>query len=392
MRLQVTTLSAVTARARLALRAGVPAAFSSRSVPRAAPTLALAWALASALSACSDAPPAPERPAAAALATHTVATDGADGFRDWDGTVEAVREAVLSAQTSGRVTAVEADVNDRVAAGAVLVRLTMVEQRAGLDAARAQLRAAEASAAEAERQYRRYASLAQDQYVSGAQLDQARSARDAAAAARDAARAQLAAAGQGADYTTVRAPYAGIVSRRDVEPGETVGPGHPLLTLYAPDALRIELSLPQSEAEAVRARPQATVRLDDGRSVAATGVVVYPSADPRSHSVGVRVTLSTLDDPPAPGTTATVRLPASASRAALRIPAGAIVRRGELTGVYVVQDGRPRLRQLRLGDVDGDSATVLSGLKPGETIATDPLAALAAIQAQRKAAAETRDE
>ena len=358
----------------------------------AARALLPAWALVLGMSACGDAPPAPERSAAATLATHTVAVDGADGFRDWDGTVEAVREAVLSAQTSGRVTAVEADVNDRVDAGAVLVRLTTVEQRAGLDAARAQLRAAEASAAEAERQYRRYASLAQGQYVSGAQLDQARSARDAAAAARDAARAQLAAAGQGADYTTVRAPYAGIVSMRDAEPGETVGPGQPLLTLYAPDALRIELDLPQSEAEAVRARPQATVRLDDGRSIAAAGVVVYPSADPRSHSVGVRVTLPTLDDPPAPGTTATVRLPASAARAALLIPVRALVRRGEVTGVYVVQDGRPRLRQLRLGDLDGDRVAVLSGLKPGERVALDPLAALAALQAQRRAAAETRDE
>lgn len=375
MRLQVTNRSARGDRASPAARVLLPA-----------------LALALGLSACGDAPPAPERPAATALDTHTVAADGTDGFRDWDGTVDAVREAVLSAQTSGRVTAVEADVNDRVAAGAVLVRLTTVEQRAGLDAARAQLRAAEASAAEAERQYRRYASLAQDRYVSGAQLDQARSARDAAAAARDAARAQLAAAGQGADYTTVRAPYAGIVSMRGVEPGETVGPGQPLLTLYAPEALRIELSLPQSEADAVRARPQATVRLDDGRSVAAAGVIVYPSADPRSHSVGVRVNLPALDDPPAPGTTASVRLPASAARGALRIPAEAIVRRGELTGVYVVRDGRPRLRQLRLGGVDGGSATVLSGLKPGEKIALDPLAALAALQAQRKAAAEARDE
>lgn len=365
--------------------------FGGRRRP-AARGLLPALALALGLSACGDAPPAPERPAAPTLATHTVAADGTAGFRDWDGTVEAVREAVLSAQTSGRVTAVEADVNDRVAAGAVLVRLTTVEQRAGLDAARAQLRAAEAAAAEAERQYRRYASLAQDKYVSGAQLDQARSARDAAAAARDAARAQLAAAGQGADYTTVRAPYAGIVSMRSVEPGETVGPGQPLLTLYAPDALRIELALPQSEAEAVRARPQASLRLDDGRGVDAAEVVVYPSADPRSHSVGVRVNLPALQGPPAPGTTAAVRLPASAARGALRIPAKAIVRRGELTGVYVVQDGRPLLRQLRLGGVEGGSATVLSGLKPGEKIAVDPLAALAAIQAQRKAAAEARDE
>ena len=239
------------------------------------------------------------------LATFTVAAGGALPGRGWDGVVEAVRRADLAAQTGGRVTQVLVDVNDRVRQGDVLLRITAQEQEAAANAARAQLRAAEASAAEAEQHYRRYAALASGQYVSKAQIDQARAARDSAAAARDAARAVVAQAAQQSAYTVVRAPFAGIVAAREVEPGETVAPGTP-----------------------------------------AAGV---------------------------------------------RIPAASIAQRGELAGVYVVQDGRLLLRQLRLGARSGDAVEVIAGLKAGEVVASDPVAATQAIAAQRKAAEANRD-
>ena len=319
------------------------------------------------------------------LDTHVVAAGDAQAGRSRDGVVEAVREAALSAQTSGRVTAVDVDVNDRVVAGQILLRLSVVEQQAGVDTARAQLRAAEASAIEAERNHQRFASLSKDNYVSRAQLDQTRAARDAANAARDAARAQLSAAGQGADYTIVRAPYAGIVAARRVEPGEAVAPGQPLLTVYATDDLRIEVQVPQSEADAIRAQPSARVVFDDGVSVDARQVVVYPGADPLSHSVTVRVQLPQMPTPVAPGTTAKVVFPIHGGNKALRVPEKAIVRRGELTGVYVLKDGTLTLRQLRPGAREGDSVEVLAGLRAGDVVALDPEAALQALIEQRVA-------
>ena len=353
-------------------------------------TLATPAALAVLLSACGSSETAADAPPLPKLDTFVVAADATGSGQSWDGTVEAVREAVLSAQTGGRVTAVDVDVNDRVVAGQTLLRLTVVEQQAGVDAARAQLRAAEASAAEAERQYQRYAALSKGDYVSRAQLDQARAARDAANAARDAARAQLSSAGQNADYTTVRAPYAGIVSSRDVEPGETVGPGQRLLTVYAPDELRIEVAVAQSAA-AIRANPGAKVVFDGGKAVDARQVVVFPAADPASHSVKVRVLLPTMDAPPAPGATAKVVFPIRAEARSLRVPAAAVYRRGELTAVYVVEDGRALLRQVRLGAPQGDSVEVLAGLRAGETIARDPEAALQAVAAQRATAGATHE-
>lgn len=349
-----------------------------------------------ALAACGGEKPAATPALPKDLATFTVATSGALPGRGWDGVVEAVRRADLAAQTAGRVQAVLVDVNQPVRAGDVLLRITAVEQDAGAAAARAQLRAAEAAAAEAGQNYRRYAALADAQYVSKAQIDQARAARDAAVAARNAAAAVVAQAVQQAAYTVVRAPYDGVVARRDVEPGETVAPGMPLVSVYAPDALRIEVAVPQSRAEAIRRNPVATVVLANGERVVPADVVVFPAADPVSHSVNVRVTLPARDPAPAPGTTAKVVFAADAAGPAeaaggVRIPASSVAQRGELSGAYVVQDGRLLLRQLRLGARSGDTVEVISGLRAGDVVARDPVAAVQALAAQRKAAEAGRE-
>ncbi len=343
-----------------------------------------------ALSACGGGEEAANAPPLPPLKTITVAADGGNAARGWDGVVEAVRQADLTAQTAGRVTQVLADVNSSVAAGSVLVRLSAVEQQAGANTARAQLRAAEAQAAEAEQNYRRFAALAGGQYVSRAQVDNARAARDAAAAARDAARAQVAQAAQQADYTVVRAPYAGVVARRLVELGESVAPGQPLMTVYAPGALRIEVQVPQTQADAIRASGTTSILLADGRVVEPRSVTVFPTADAATHSVGVRLELPDIDRAPAPGTTAKVSFPRVADPAAkvvgdLRIPASALVQRGELTAAYVVDGQQVLLRQVRLGRRDGDAVAVLAGLKPGERVAADPVAAMQALQARRSA-------
>ena len=351
-------------------------------VLRLAAASLLAFALASCGGGDAGLPPPP-----AIDGLDTVVVEGGDsaGGRAWDGVVEAVRHATLAAQTSGRVAEVRRDVGDRVAEGELLVRLTAVEQQAGVNAARAQLQAAEAAAREADASHARYLALSQGDYVSRAQLDQARAVRDSARAARDAARAQLANVGQQAAYTSIRAPYAGIVASREVDPGESVGIGAVLMSVFAPDALRIEVSVPQSTADAIRANPVASVHLPDGRSAEAADVTVFPAGDAASHAVRVRVQLPQLDPVPSPGSTAKVAFPGVPGAAHPRIPAGAVLRRGEVTAAYVLADGRLTLRQLRLGAQVGDRVEVIAGLAAGESIAADPVAAMQALAAARGA-------
>jgi RND family efflux transporter MFP subunit len=345
-----------------------------------------------ALAACG-APPLPS----AALATLPLATAPVEiatgAAAPWEGVIQAVREAELTAQTDGRVTEVRVDIGAVVAAGDVLLRLTATEQDAAVRAARADLAAAEALRREAEPRQRRLAALAAQGYVATALLEEAEAGRASAEAAVRAAHARLAAAEQQAAYTVVRAPFDGVVRARAIEPGERVGPGTPLLTLHAPDALRAEVPVPASVAEAIRAAPQARIALADGRMLEVAAVTVAPSAEAGSLSVLVRAPLPPLQRPPVPGATVKVEFPALTGPALPRLPVSALVRRGELTAVYVVDaDGRPQLRQLRLGRRDGAFVQVLSGLRGGEQVARDPLAAARARSAQPSVTEGRRDD
>ena len=134
--------------------------------------------------------------------------------------------------------------------------------------------------------------------------------------------------------------------------------------------------------------------LDDGRVLDAASVVVFPAADPSTHSVGVRIMLPDTTNPPRPGSTAKVQFPiaeAAGAAAVVHVPQSVVVQRGEVSGVYVMDGNRLSLRQLRLGRRIGDQVEVLAGLKAGETLASDPVAALQALAAQRKAAAASHD-
>lgn len=295
--------------------------------------------------------------------------------RRFDGTVEAVNQGTVSAQTSGRVLEVLYDVNDFVPADAVIIRLGSTEQKAGLDEAQAGLTEATAREAEAKEQFDRIAGLLADRAVSRQQYDQARADRDAAGARLAAARAALASAREGVSYTEIRAPYAGVVTRRHVEAGEAVRPGTPLMSGLSLQYLRVAVELPQSVVERVRELGKAAVYID-GRRVEVRSLTLSPEASPESSGFLVRLELPENAAALYPGMFVKVAFVVGETERLL-IPADALVERSEMTAVYVQgPDGRLSLRQLRLGHRFDDKVEVLAGLQPGETIVTDPIAAL----------------
>jgi RND family efflux transporter MFP subunit len=339
-----------------------------------------AWvaSIAVVLAGCGGArPPAPHA-AAPALDSIIAQPERVPLERKLDGVIEAVNQGTVAAQTSGRVEAILYDVNDFVPAGAVIVRLRSTEQHAGLAGAQATLSEATAREAEAQTRYQRIAELYQRKVVPKATLDEATANRDAAVARLNAARAGIQSAQEGVAYTEVRAPYAGIVTKRLVQVGETVGPGTALMSGLSLQYLRVNVDVPQSIVDQVRRLKKAAVYIGE-RRIEATHVTIFPEASTPSNTFRARLDLPENATDLYPGMFVKVGF-VTGETERLLVPAKAIVARSEVTAVYVLDaSGRASMRQVRLGDHFDDRIEILSGLVAGDRIALDPLAAMQAL-------------
>ena len=313
--------------------------------------------------------------ASAAVPFETVTAKLEDAARErvWDGRVEAVNQATVSAQTSGRIAELPFDVNDYVEAGAVLMRFTDTEQKAALAQAEAAMQEATARLAEANQEFERFSKMIENNSVSQAAFDQSRANRDAARARLNAARSRVEGAKEQLEYTVIRAPYAGIVSKRHVELGELVSPGQPVISGLSLQSLRVNVDVPQSMFHAIRTIGKAFVYVDDER-IAAESLTFFPVADAEANTFRVRVNLPDGAATLYPGMFVKVGFVVGETERLL-VPAEAVVRRSELSGVYVADGEAVALRQVRLGRRYGNSIEVLSGLSEGEAVATDPVAA-----------------
>jgi RND family efflux transporter MFP subunit len=175
------------------------------------------------------------------------------------------------------------------------------------------------------------------------------------------------------EYTVIRAPYAGIVSKRHVELGELVSPGQPVISGLSLQSLRVNVDVPQSMFHAIRTIGKAVVYVD-GERIAAESLTFFPVADAAANTFRVRVNLPDGAATLYPGMFVKVGFVVGETQRLL-VPVEAVVRRSELSGVYVTDGETVTLRQVRLGRRYGDSIEVLSGLSAGEDVATDPVAA-----------------
>lgn len=296
-----------------------------------------------------------------------------------DAVVEAVRQATLSAQVAGAIVSLNVKAGDRVKAGQELLRIDASAAQQNVVGSTAQLEAAQANLRVAAKEIERQKQLFQKQYISQGALDRAQAQFDAAQAQVQAQQAQTRAAQTQTGFFSVRAPFNGVVSDVPVTLGDMAMPGRPLVTLHDPSALRVTAAVPQSMIEGVRTQLQA-VRYDIAGHTAGAiaSVQLMPSVDPVTHTTQLRLALPTGTEGLAPGMFARVWVPASkatgdAKDGRVYLPLSAIVRRAEMTGVYVMDgQGKPRLRQVRLGRSVGQNVEVLSGVSDGEQVVVEP--------------------
>jgi RND family efflux transporter MFP subunit len=335
-----------------------------------------------------------------------------------DGVVEATRQSTVSAQISGRVKAINFDVGDRVSKGQVILRIDEREANQALAGSKAQLSQSEATFQNARLSYERSKQLFEQKFISQAALDKAK-------ADYDVARAQAAASEAGAEqsaltrsYTSVIAPYSGVVSARMVEMGEMVTVGKPLMTGFDPTQLRVIANVPQDKLEDIGSHPTVTIEVPSlSRWIKAASVTVQPSADIRTHSTQVRVELpanqasgrlqNVTEERQPTGAAAEHLLPHQTLTrtvsevypgmfvrahfvvgkvSKMLIPVSAVLHRGEVVGVYVLDEKDvPHLRQVRLGEAnEQNEIEVMAGLNVGERVAREAVkAGMAATESKR---------
>lgn len=277
--------------------------------------------------------------------------------------VEAVRQATVAAQVSGRVIEVRADAGQPVKRGELLMRIDAREAAEGVAGTQAQL-------AQAKANFERTRKLFDQKFVSASALDKAE-------ADYKAARAAAGASGAGYSHAAVTAPINGIVALRQAELGEMASPGKPLMTVFDPKGMRVLASVPQYRLAEVRRGAKAKVEFPEaGLWVDALRVELLPTADSRSHTVTARLYLPDDLKGVMPGMAARAHFVIGTDKK-LTVSPRAVIRRGEVTGVYVLDaQDIPRLRQVRLGEMASNGEfEVLAGLAAGERVSMEPISA-----------------
>jgi RND family efflux transporter MFP subunit len=356
-----------------------------------------------ALSGCSEHAPTQTVSAPVGVTVRTARIGRFASSVDLAGTLTALHEVTLGAASAGRIVSVNVRVGDRVAAGQVVAEVDAVRYGAVLQGARAgeaaaidSQRAASAALAQAESRYQlarttagRMANLYAQGAISRQQQDETQEALASARAGVDQAQAGLgaarglalqaqaavAAAGVPLADATVTAPFAGVITKKFVEPGAVVGTGNPVASLENTADLELDVALPEDQAAGVQPGMPLAVRVDalGGVSIAGRVRAVVPTGDPALRSVTLRVAV-TPHTGLLPGMFARVSVPGPA-QSGVGIPVSALVTRAGQTGVFQIRSGTASFVPVQSGAVDGNTVEV-RGLRAGASVADTNVAEL----------------
>lgn len=340
--------------------------------------------LATAAAACGNGDP--EDDGLEPLPISVVAVSEVSAPRTWAaGVLEGFRRATLSTRLSGNVVAIHAESGDRVEAGQLLVEMDSRDLRDQKRSARIGVDAADRGLTEAERNLGRMQRLYEKNLVARIRLEEAQVAVERAQAELAAAESRMEQVRVNLSYATVRAPFDGIVVQRMVSEGDFAAPGRPLMLLEDRRPLKVVARVSDGTAERLAPGQPVRVRVRS-RDLELPGTITAILPFGERAMPGFRVEVR-VDDPPAtlrPGASASVQVPSgdASEQPRVLVPEAALVRRGQLRGVYVAQPAdtagepaRARLRWLVLAGepaAPDSAAVVLSGLDPGELVIVDP--------------------
>lgn len=335
-------------------------------------------ALALALAGCQRAEEVPPPEPPPVYVEQAAAKDVVDRI-DATGQLLAKAEAVVAAQVGGEVTGVEVDEGSAVSTGQIVIEIDPKRRELELANAQARIVQAEAQLAEAAREAGRIEQLHQRGAISEAQLDEARTQLRLARSRLVAEQAQHGLAERALEDASVTAPFAGLVARRFVNPGEFVAPGAQLFHLVALDPVEVEFFLPEVDSSRVAVGQQVDVRVSSypDEVFHAEVSVVAPTIDVQTRSRRVKAVLPNPDGRLLPGTFARVDLGVATRENVVMIPEEALQIGAGGSSVYrLVAGDRVERLPVETGVYAGGLVEVRGGVAPGDWIVVRGQAAL----------------
>lgn len=319
------------------------------------------------LAACSK--PAPPEEPIRAVKVLTVGADSLNASYEFAGEVRPRVESRLGFRVAGKIVRRQAELGQRVKAGQVLAQLDAQDYKLAADAARAQVAAAQTNRDLAAADFKRFAALKDQNFISGAELERRETTLKAAQAQLEQAQAQLAAQGNQAGYATLVADVSGVVTAIEAEPGQVVTAGTPVVRIAQDGPRDVVFSVPEDKVAAIRPGSEVDVRVW-AASQTLVGKVreIAASADPVTRTFPVKVSLDGKDAP-ALGATVYVapRALAHAGVQVIKLPTSALRQEGQGTAVWVLDKTSMTVRSqpVQIATADGNQAVVAAGLQPG---------------------------
>ncbi len=294
-----------------------------------------------------------------------------------DGTLRGAKETELAANAAGRVLETFVDRGSEVKKGDVLVKLDVRSAASAAAEANANVAIANAVAAAADRDCARYKALLDSKAIGQAEYDRTADQCRTGPLSRQAAEARAAGAAQAVLDGTVRAPFDGVVGQRDVEIGEYVRPDSRIATLFQLDPLRLEMTVPESVAPAVKMGASVTfvVAGYPDRTFEGTVRYVAPAVREATRDVVMDADVPNLDRTLKPGMFADVRVESGTWKQPM-LPSNAIVDPDGHPTVFAVVDERLEARIVQLGAKKGDLVVCLRGCTVGDVVVDHPAADL----------------
>ena len=278
----------------------------------------------------------------------------------YSGTLRGEQQAVVVAETGGRVVALPATLGSRVGSGGALARLEDGRQRIGVSAAEADLERAVVAEARAVRQAERADALGEA--IAASEREDAADAVALASADRLAAEAQLSARRRDLGDTVIRAPFAGELTRLYVDVGQVIGQGTPVAAVADRSRVRVRVGVSPGDLEGVATGTVVRVEGQDGRVVAIDGQV-----DPVTGLVRVEVQAEAGADLVV-GATARVEILLQDEASQLSVPRGAVLDRYGEAMLFVVEGGRAVARGVTTGPRTDTHVVIASGLEEGDEV------------------------